>query len=196
MCRRKWKALCVYVDWGKRQAEGKRVAPCQNNCLHSNHCPQGGSELGLNGVGYLYITTSSLAICFSIPKDSCLSADTYFDMNRCACPQPAAFLGQWRKIYSSVCSVDMMPSLGLGDWPALSPMPLLSPMGCTLEITCLEPPMGTRGILAYKYAAQYNNQEEYLAICTVRPWIQDKHPQKTKSSIQNFLPGICKLSHR
>ena len=28
--RHKWKALCVYVDRGKQQAEGKRVAPCQN----------------------------------------------------------------------------------------------------------------------------------------------------------------------
>ena len=51
---------------GEQQAEGKPVAPCQNKYLHSDHCPQGGSELGLNGVGNLYLPTSSLSICFSI----------------------------------------------------------------------------------------------------------------------------------
>ena len=57
----KWKVLCMYVDWGKHQAEGKRVTPSRNTCLHSGHCPQGGSEPGLNN---LYTPTSSLVICF------------------------------------------------------------------------------------------------------------------------------------
>ena len=60
----------MYVDWGKQQAEGKCVAPCQNKCLHSDHFPQGGSEPGLNGVDNLYIPTSSLAVCFSVLEDS------------------------------------------------------------------------------------------------------------------------------
>ena len=51
---------------GEQQAEGKPVAPCQNKYLHSDHCPQGGSELGLNDVGNLYLPTSSLSICFSV----------------------------------------------------------------------------------------------------------------------------------
>ena len=65
----------MYVDWGKQQVEGKRVAPCQNNCLHWDHCPQGGTEPGLNGVDNLYIPTSSLAICFSVLEDSGPSAE-------------------------------------------------------------------------------------------------------------------------
>ena len=67
---------------GEQQAEGKPVAPCQNKCLHSDHCPQGGSELGLNGVGNLYLPTSSLSICFSVletflSRHTCITPSTY-----------------------------------------------------------------------------------------------------------------------
>ena len=53
-----------------------------NKCLYSDHCPQGGSEPGLNGVDNLYIPTSSLAICFSVLEDSGPSAETCFDTER------------------------------------------------------------------------------------------------------------------
>ena len=57
-------------------AEGKRVAPCQSKCLHSDHYPQRGSEPGLNGLDNLYIPTSSLAICFYVLEDGGPSAET------------------------------------------------------------------------------------------------------------------------
>ena len=39
MCRHKWKALYVRVCQlkGSGKAEGKRIAPCQNKCLHSGY---------------------------------------------------------------------------------------------------------------------------------------------------------------
>ena len=57
-------------------AEGKRVTPCQSKCLHSAHCPQEGSESGLNGLDDLYIPTSSLVLCFPVLEDSGTSAET------------------------------------------------------------------------------------------------------------------------
>ena len=74
------------------KAAGKRVAPCQNKFLPSDHCPQGSSELRLDGVDNLYIPTSSLAICFYVLDDSGPSVETCIDTERHACPQPAAFL--------------------------------------------------------------------------------------------------------
>ena len=72
-----------------------------NKCLHSDHCPQGGSEPGLNSVDNLYIPTSSLAICFSVLEDSGPSAETCSDAERRACPQPAAFLSRRTRITPS-----------------------------------------------------------------------------------------------
>ena len=57
------------------------------------HCPQGGSEPGLNSVDNLYIPTSSLAIGFSNLEDSGPSTETCFSERR-ACPQHAAFLSR------------------------------------------------------------------------------------------------------
>ena len=82
-------SLCISEYRGPQ-----KPAPCQNKCLHSNHCPQGGSEPGLNSVNKLYRPTSSLAICFSVLEDSGPSAETCFDTEQRACPQSAAFLSQ------------------------------------------------------------------------------------------------------
>ena len=46
----------------------------------------------MNGLDNLYKPTSSLAICFSVLGGSGPSAETGLDMERRACPQPAAFL--------------------------------------------------------------------------------------------------------
>ena len=65
MCRHKWKALCVYVDWkgsGKQQAKGKNVTPCQNKCLHPGHQHQGGLEPGLELLStYLQLALPSVS---------------------------------------------------------------------------------------------------------------------------------------
>ena len=109
---------------GKQQAEGKRVALCQNKCLHWDHCPQGGSEPGLNGVDNVYIPTSSLAICFSVLEDSGPSAETCFVTERRVCPQPTAFLSRRTRItpstyvYTSfVSDLVLAKSVAVGKMP-------------------------------------------------------------------------------
>ena len=77
------------------------MAPCQSKCLHSAHCPQEGSESGLNGSDNLYIPTSNFAICFSVLEDSGPSAETCLDTERRACPQPAAFFSRRTRITPS-----------------------------------------------------------------------------------------------
>ena len=83
-----------------RLSKGKRVTPCLNKCLHSDHCLQGSSELGLNGLDNLYIPTRSLAICFFVLDGSGPSAETCLDMDD-ACPQPAAFFSRCTRITPS-----------------------------------------------------------------------------------------------
>ena len=63
-------------------------------CTVPDHRLQGSSEPGLNGLGNLYIPTSSLAICFSVLDGSGRSAETCLDMERCACLQPAGFFSR------------------------------------------------------------------------------------------------------
>ena len=55
---------------------------CRSKCLHSDHCPQGGSEPGLNGLESSYIPTSSFGIRFSVLEDSDLSVETCLDTGR------------------------------------------------------------------------------------------------------------------
>ena len=116
MCRRKWKALCVYIDWRKQQAVGKRVAPYLNKSLHLDHCPQGGTEPGLNG-----LPTSSLAIYFSVLEDCDPSAETCLDTERRACPQSAAFFSRRTRItplYTSfVSDLVLAKSVAVGKTP-------------------------------------------------------------------------------
>ena len=96
--------------------------------LHSahGHCPQEGSESGLNGLGNLYIPTSSLAICFSVLEDSGPSAETCLDTERRACPQPAAFFSRRTRItpstyvYTSFASdLVLAKSVAVGKTPSL-----------------------------------------------------------------------------
>ena len=98
--------------------EGKRVVPCLNKSLHSDHCLQGGSEPGMNGLDNLYIPTSSLAICFSVLEDSGLSAVTCLDTERHTCPQPAAFFSRRTHIMPSTY---VYTHLSLATWYLQSP---------------------------------------------------------------------------
>ena len=62
MCRRKCMALCMYVNWGKQQAESKRIVPCQNKSLHSDHYPQTEKQIARLLVGvYKFFTPFSPA---------------------------------------------------------------------------------------------------------------------------------------
>ena len=78
----------------------------------------------LNSLDNLYIPTSSLAICFSVLEDSGSSAETCFDTERRACPQPAAFFSRRTRItpstyvYTSfVSDLVLAKSVAIGKTP-------------------------------------------------------------------------------
>ena len=94
--------------------------------LHSDHYSQGGSEPGLNGLDtlYIHVPTSSLAVCFSVLEDGGPSAETCFDTERHACPQPAAFLSRRTRISPSayvhtsfVSDLVLTKSIAVGKTP-------------------------------------------------------------------------------
>ena len=78
----------------------------------------------MNGLDNLYKPTSSLAICFSVLDGSGPSAETGLDMERRACPQPAAFFSRRTRItpstyvYTSLVSdLVLVKSVAVGKTP-------------------------------------------------------------------------------
>ena len=78
----------------------------------------------MNGLDNLYKPTSSLAICFSVLDVSGPSAETGLDMERRACPQPAAFFSRRTRItpstyvYTSLVSnLVLVKSVAVGKTP-------------------------------------------------------------------------------
>ena len=71
---------CTWTEESSRLRACKRVTPCQNKSLHSDHCPQGRRN---RLQGYLWVCTSypcRSALALSLLEDSGPSADTYFEL--------------------------------------------------------------------------------------------------------------------
>ena len=68
----------------------KRQFLCSSLKVHLH----GKNNVHFIGSDNVYIAISSLAVCFSVLAESGQSAETSFDMEQRACPQPAAFLSQ------------------------------------------------------------------------------------------------------